>query len=1055
MKENARENAEICDIKAFLQRLQGGSGVTELSNLHRNLWDLLVLPQIISNTISENRYFICFEPTDKRPAEDEKLVRTSKEHIKAKSYIYVDFDVRQFTQGLDKIILTDEQLFEALEKIKTWLAKHDLLKTRNAIVFTGNGFQLYRIGQPVTIDADTYSEAVRHLLDEIKSIFKKSPALRPDYSCTNISRLGRLPGSTNYNRQKKFWLEPRQVEIVEYKDEDSPLMEQLVEIWQKAIAEKKKYIHDCKEKLHKLSKNKTISDGENNSVYEKINSDISIAELVCQHTSWTIADDGINFRSGDDGWNKGAFLVPEENIVIRYGTPHISNTYWAYSPFAFVMVHFCSGDPYQTFERFKGHYPAIREFEIKLTSECPEVKTGIKMLDYYMKKYWKIVDTESEAYKQYYEHVVRILKYCNFLLFPVEKVIAASDTSQNIDDYIYKVHLLVHDSYYQGGIIEKEIEFDHKWLLDSPDKLKSFLEIQVPLIHIRMTKKPDKDKLCNLMRISLLAWYEKLFGLETNHKVARIGFNINDSQKFIFSNWLLDLDSTEFKVTKYFLKQDEGMKLSYPHQDIEGLWLDESLRDLLSLKKYISSEDVISAIILWYMVGWIFRTEYKKRWNEFPFLGIEWYTGCWKTSELNLLSRTCWYDRASIEWVCDTDFAFEVGMSTLGGRFYFHDEIQKASDKLLKYIQAAYNSWVNHKWWKNWDWQMIQSYRKDCSLICAGEILPYKDEAFINRFVVIKPTEPFLVRKMVKAPDELLKYQQLWLGSPLVNDYLSTDQIKLMAVKYYRPRFLNILKNKSKIDFGLYHEKARTLIHEVAGSNRETRILNNLSLPITGYLVLLGDTCDEDEVKNIISQYLENMKQYRSDNVVSSQIVSHIISNIGNFCSRIPKVKWLQQNNPMMYCKYNPRWEQGIIIQLTNLAKYVKDKMAITLDPKHIIQQLEALFWIERANNKNFMKALKSNIKMDWTFIPLNQITGSVSLQKLWDNTICYLDEQVDDLQHIRDGEDRQLNWNQPIQTAMSKEKIDKLIDEIRTTYNNATHFDGSLFEEEQTTDPF
>jgi hypothetical protein len=112
-----------------------------------------------------------------------------------------------------------------------------------------------------------------------------------------------------------------------------------------------------------------------------------------------------------------------------------------------------------------------------------------------------------------------------------------------------------------------------------------------------------------------------------------------------------------------------------------------------------------------------------------------------------------------------------------------------------------------------------------------------------------------------------------------------------MGMKYFRPRFLNILKNKSNIDFGMYHEKARTLIQTVAGDQGETRILNNLSLPITGYLILLGDSCDDEKIKVIISQYLENMKQYRSDNVVSSQIINYIISNIGNFCSWIPKIK--------------------------------------------------------------------------------------------------------------------------------------------------------------------
>jgi hypothetical protein len=150
----------------------------------------------------------------------------------------------------------------------------------------------------------------------------------------------------------------------------------------------------------------------------------------------------------------------------------------------------------------------------------------------------------------------------------------------------------------------------------------------------------------------------------------------------------------------------------------------------------------------------------------------------------------------------------------------------------------------------------------------------------------------------------------------------------------------------------------------------------------------------------------------------------------------------------MLYCKYKLDWEQWMIIQLTNLAKYVKNKMDIGLDPKHIIQQLEVLLWIEKLDNKKFMKALRNDIKMDWTFIPLTQIINSEALQKLWDNAIWYSYEQVDDISHIREGEDREGYWNQPITTIMSKERIDKLIDEISTTYHNANHFDLSLFED-------
>jgi hypothetical protein len=72
--------------------------------------------------------------------------------------------------------------------------------------------------------------------------------------------------------------------------------------------------------------------------------------------------------------------------------------------------------------------------------------------------------------------------------------------------------------------------------LDYPDKLISFLEIQEPLIHIRITSRPDKNQLCDLIRISLLTGYEKMFGLTNSYKVASIGFDINDNQKFKFTN---------------------------------------------------------------------------------------------------------------------------------------------------------------------------------------------------------------------------------------------------------------------------------------------------------------------------------------------------------------------------------------------------------------------------------------------------------------------------------------------------------------------------------------
>jgi hypothetical protein len=50
-----------------------------------------------------------------------------------------------------------------------------------------------------------------------------------------------------------------------------------------------------------------------------------------------------------------------------------------------------------------------------------------------------------------------------------------------------------------------------------------------------------------------------------------------------------------------------------------------------------------------------------------------------------------------------------------------------------------------------------------------------------------------------------------------------------MAIKYYTPRFLNILKNKKDINFNEYVDKAQKFIESANTENVDVRLLNNLS----------------------------------------------------------------------------------------------------------------------------------------------------------------------------------------------------------------------------------
>ena len=77
----------------------------------------------------------------------------------------------------------------------------------------------------IEIDAETYSEASKEIYRRITNLFPENHELRPDFACSNIARMLRLPGSMNY--KKDYGLPPHKVEILEYHEEDSPLVGQL------------------------------------------------------------------------------------------------------------------------------------------------------------------------------------------------------------------------------------------------------------------------------------------------------------------------------------------------------------------------------------------------------------------------------------------------------------------------------------------------------------------------------------------------------------------------------------------------------------------------------------------------------------------------------------------------------------------------------------------------------------------------------------------------------------------------------------------------------------
>lgn len=674
------------------------------------------------------------------------------------------------------------------------------------------------------------------------------------------------------------------------------------------------------------------------------------------------------------------------------------------------------------------------------------------LLDVYLTQHFDSFNMEDVAFQNYCSIANRILEKCNWLIFPKEKTVEKNNLDEVIDCK-YLCDLVVGDWNFWCGIITKEVTLSQKSHLQSFELLKQFIQLQEPKATIEPLAKKEKDIFCEYVRLGLLAGFETVFNLKTGFKIQRIGFDEKWTE-FIFNNWKLDIKSGEFEQQQFTLTQDSSISLSYPSDAVEKLQLNNCLSDCISLEKYVSTEKTIATITIGYLVCWIFRKEYQKLHNEYPFLWFEGYSWIGKTSLLNFLSRVVWYNWNSINGVCDSEYAFEVNMNSLWGWFYFVDEIQKISSKLQKYIQAAYNSWENHKWGANGNRQEIQTYRKDCSLIAAGEILPQQEEALLNRFIICCPKLPFAVKKQVTDCEEFIKFMELSSIDTSNNKYLNTDEIKYLAVNYYKPRFMFLLKHKNQINFQKFHNEAVAFIDKYAGSSIDTRHKNNLVCPLTWYLILRQGNIDENEVKEIVTDYFARLQTYRKHSIISWIVVDYILENIAEFGSWMWRVKWTSQTWPMIWVKSSDK-EQWLILQIDNIVRYCKNKIENKLSNKHTKQQLVQLLWIKDLQGW-VIKFAKGARNIAGTFIPLSVVEWNEFLKKIWDTTLSYQHWHVEELRHVLQWEDVELSaYKQSIQKVMPSEVLEKLCEELECTNEKAQFFDESFKESSEDSKPF
>lgn len=342
-------------IISMLKRIKWKHGIIEISDLWNNLWWLEDYEKIIK--MDKDLYFVWFIPNDNWHDANRFIKWRSRDsYAKWVSYVKADFDIRSYIYEHNNKIISDEDLLSYRDVLEKWLKQDPLLSTYNAIVFSWNWRHFYWIWEEVIIDQDLYSRALTGLYERIKKIFINTPELYPDFMTVNISRLMRLPWSKNH--KWKYGLPPKEVKLMYYSDEDSLLMTKLIQIWEDTVKKESLRVSREIKKLETYSKSSCCFF--DNPMYTAINTQINIADLVCKYTNWKLASNGTNFISNRDWWFTGAYLIPEKNVVIYKWTPHLSNFYNVYSPFAFIKVHYANGDNKRTFEIAREMFPNIK-----------------------------------------------------------------------------------------------------------------------------------------------------------------------------------------------------------------------------------------------------------------------------------------------------------------------------------------------------------------------------------------------------------------------------------------------------------------------------------------------------------------------------------------------------------------------------------------------------------------------------------------------------------------------------------------------------------------------
>ena len=363
------------ELEKFLSLFNGNF---EFNNLTQKL-----TKQIAINNKKENIYFVA-------GVKDNTIKRANDEDILEKNYFVIDVDIREYFNKKDNKIIDDTELKRCINQLVVLCETDGYFKEWSAFINSWNGCHIYyRADKSLNISKEDYSIWVKVIYELFDLLLKNNWYwITCDHSCSNISRITRLPESINFSRNKKYWLEPKKVEILALEKNNSQLIEKI-----KDFADQKK-----NEKIENSYLDKTKKENE---TIEKILS-LPLSSIICEYLPVELASDLKNFTCKEKPWNQWMFLAKDEkwnDYLINIWT-HFLKEKWllkkSYNTFSFIkdINNYSNTETYKYFEdkywiKKEKPKPKLSDF-LKIDTELDNEKRYSWGTDKLNTKFWVI-----------------------------------------------------------------------------------------------------------------------------------------------------------------------------------------------------------------------------------------------------------------------------------------------------------------------------------------------------------------------------------------------------------------------------------------------------------------------------------------------------------------------------------------------------------------------------------------------------------------------------------------------------------------------------------------